>query len=232
MKYKLEIPKPCHADWNSMSATNQGKFCASCKKEVINFELYTNAQILSEISNNTSVCGRLSKNQINSEFTNSKPTPTPFWGVLFSFTSLLTAIPVLAQKEKAKIEIIESKSSSSTVEQTDSTFVTVSGIVLEKLTADAKKSIPLPGAVIEHKQSKTSVTTDFNGKFTVKIPFQDFSKSKLLLVHFIGMESKEIEVLKAANNLKIELTPSEMLLGEVIIVRKRNIFDRIRSIFR
>lgn len=232
MKYKLEIPKPCHADWNSMSATNQGKFCASCKKAVINFELLTNAQILSKISSSTSVCGRLSKNQINTEFTNSNPTPTPFWGVLFSFTSLLTAIPVLAQKEKAKIEIITSKSSSATVNTTDTTFVTVSGIVLEKLTADAKKSIPLPGAVIEHKQSKTSVTTDFNGKFTVKIPFQDFSKSKLLLVHFIGMESKEIEVLKAANNLKIELTPSEMLLGEVIIVRKRNIFDRIRSIFR
>ncbi|OUD35274.1 carboxypeptidase-like regulatory domain-containing protein [Flavobacterium sp. FPG59] len=232
MKYKLEIPKSCHADWNSMSATNQGKFCASCKKEVINFELYTKAQILSKISNNTSVCGRLAKNQINTEFTNSNLTPAPFWGVLFSFTSLLTALPALAQKEKAKIEIVDSKSSSATVNTTDTAFVTVSGIVLEQLTADAKTSIQLPGAVIEHKKSKTSVTTDINGTFTIKIPLRDFSKSKLLLVHFIGMESKEIEVLKAANNLKIEMTPSEMLLGEVIIVRKRNIFDRIRSLFR
>jgi hypothetical protein len=232
MKYKLEIPKSCHADWNSMSVTNQGKFCASCKKEVINFELLTNAQILSKISSNTSVCVRLSKNQINTVFTDLNPTPTPFWGVLFSFTSLLTALPVLAQKEKAKIEIIESKSRSSSKEQTDSTFVTISGIVLEKLTGDAKTNTPLPGAVIEHQKSKTNVTTDINGTFTIKIPLQDFSKSKLLLVHFIGMENKEVEVLKAANNLKIEMTPSEMLLGEVIIVRKRNIFDRIRSIFR
>lgn len=232
MKYKLEIPKSCHADWNSMSATNQGKFCASCKKEVINFEFLTNAQILSKISNNTSVCGRLSKNQINSEFSNSNPTSAPFWGVLFSFTSLLTALPVLAQKEKAKVEIIESKSSSATVNTTDTAFVIVSGIVLEKLTVDAKTSTPLPGAVIEHKQSKTSVISDINGTFTIKIPLRDFSKSKLLLVNFIGMESKEIQVLKAANNLKIEMTPSEMLLGEVIIVRKRNIFDRIRSLFR
>nr|WP_314839790.1 carboxypeptidase-like regulatory domain-containing protein [uncultured Flavobacterium sp.] len=232
MKYKLEIPKSCHADWNSMSATNQGKFCASCKKEVINFESYTKAQILSKISNNTSVCGRLAKNQIDSEFSNSNPTPTPFWGVLFSFTSLLTAMPVMAQKEKAKIEIIESKSRSSSKEQTDSTFVTISGIVLEKLTGDAKTNTPLPGAAIEHQKSKTSVTTDINGTFTIKIPLRDFSKSKLLLVHFIGMENKEVEVLKAANNLKIEMTPSEMLLGEVIIVRKRNIFDRIRSLFR
>ncbi|MBC5863577.1 carboxypeptidase-like regulatory domain-containing protein [Flavobacterium turcicum] len=232
MKYKLEIPKPCHADWNSMSATNQGKFCESCKKEVINFELLTNAQILSKVSNNTSVCGRLSKNQINSEFTNSNPTPAPFWGVLFSFTSLLTAVPVLAQKEKAKIEIIESKSSSATAEQTETSFVTVSGMVLEKLTIDAKTSTPLPGAVIEHKQSKTSVTTDFSGKFTIKIPFKDYSKSKWLHVHYIGMESKETEVLKTTNNLKIEMIPTEMLLGEVVIVRKRNIFDRIRSLFR
>lgn len=77
MKYKLEIPNPCHADWNSMIATDQGKFCASCKKEVINFELLTNAQILSKISSSSSVCGRISKNQVNSEFTNSNPTPTP-----------------------------------------------------------------------------------------------------------------------------------------------------------
>lgn len=232
MKYKLEIPKPCHADWNSMIATDQGKFCASCKKEVINFELLTNAQIVSKVSNNTSVCGRLSKNQINTEFTNSNPTPTPFWGVLFSFTSFLTVMPALAQKEKAKIEIVESKLSSATVEPTSTTFVTVSGIVLEKLTIDAKTSTPLPGAVIEHKQSKTSVTTDFSGKFTIKIPFQDYSKSKWLLVHFIGMERKEIEVLKAENNLKIEMIPTEMMMGEVVIVRKRNIFDRIRSLFR
>lgn len=232
MKYKIEIPKPCHSDWNSMSTTNQGKFCASCKKEVMNFELLNNAQILSKISSNTSVCGRLSKNQINSEFSNSNPTPAPLWGVLFSFTSLLTAIPVLAQKEKAKIEIVDSKSSSSSKEQTEISFVTVSGIVLEKLTADAKTSTPLPGAVIEHKESKTSVNTNFNGTFTIKIPFQDYSKSKWLHVHYIGMESKEIEVLKAANNLKIEMIPTEMMLGEVIIVRKRNIFDRIRSLFR
>jgi hypothetical protein len=232
MKYKLEIPKPCHADWNSMSATNQGKFCASCKKEVINFELLTNAQILSKISSKTTVCGRLSKNQINTEFTNSNPTPTPFWGVLFSITSLLTAMPVVAQKEKAKIEVIDSQLSSAIIEQTETSFITVSGIVLEKLTADAKTSTPLPGAVIEHKKSKTSVTTNFNGTFTIKIPVQDYSKSKLLLVHYIGMESKEIEVIKTTNNLKIEMIPTEMMMGEVVIVRKRNIFDRIRSIFR
>ena len=232
MKYKLEIPNPCHADWNSMIATDQGKFCASCKKEVINFELLTNAQILNKISSSSSVCGRISKNQVNSEFTNSNPTPTPFWGVLFSFTSLLTTLPVLAQKEKAKIEIVDSKLSSATVEATSTIFVTVSGIVLEKLSADPKTSTPLPGAVIEHKKSKTSVTTDFSGKFTIKIPFQDYSKSKWLLVHFIGMESKEIEVLKAENNLKIEMIPTEMLIGEVVVVRKRNIFDRIRNLFR
>lgn len=232
MKYKLEIPKPCHTDWNSMSATNQGKFCASCKKEVINFEFLTNAQIVSIISSSTSVCGRLSKNQINTEFTNSNPTPAPFWGVLFSFTSLLTTMPVFAQNEKAKIEIVDSKSSSATKEQTETSFVTVSGIVLEKLTADAKTSTPLPGAVIEHKKSKTSVTTDFSGTFTIKIPFKDYSKSKWLLVHYIGMESKEIEVLKTTNNLKIEMIPTEMMMGEVVIVRKRNIFDRIRSLFR
>ena len=35
----LYIPKPCHEDWNKMTPTQQGKFCSSCSKQVIDFSL-------------------------------------------------------------------------------------------------------------------------------------------------------------------------------------------------
>lgn len=38
MKFSnLRIPNPCHENWDKMSATDRGRFCQSCKKEVFDF---------------------------------------------------------------------------------------------------------------------------------------------------------------------------------------------------
>ena len=42
----IYIPKPCHEDWNTMTPTQQGKFCSACSKEVIDFSLMSDNQIL------------------------------------------------------------------------------------------------------------------------------------------------------------------------------------------
>lgn len=46
----LYIPKPCHEDWNKMTPTQQGKFCGSCNKQVIDFSLMNDVQILNFLS--------------------------------------------------------------------------------------------------------------------------------------------------------------------------------------
>lgn len=37
MKQYISIPKPCHEDWNKMNPNNEGKFCSSCSKTVVDF---------------------------------------------------------------------------------------------------------------------------------------------------------------------------------------------------
>ena len=35
--FQIQIPKPCHEDWNKMTPKEQGRFCDSCCKIVVDF---------------------------------------------------------------------------------------------------------------------------------------------------------------------------------------------------
>ncbi|WP_157588794.1 hypothetical protein [Psychroserpens burtonensis] len=42
----INIPKPCHEDWNQMTTQQKGRHCSSCEKTVIDFTSKTNEQIV------------------------------------------------------------------------------------------------------------------------------------------------------------------------------------------
>lgn len=50
---KISIPSPCHEDWQTMTPTKKGAFCAVCNKDVIDFTQKTNAEIRSILMANT-----------------------------------------------------------------------------------------------------------------------------------------------------------------------------------
>ncbi|MEP6748107.1 MAG: carboxypeptidase-like regulatory domain-containing protein [Bacteroidota bacterium] len=65
-KIQLHIPEPCHENWNDMTGTEQGRFCMSCQKQVIDFSTMTDKEILHYISTASSnTCGRVGIDQIN-----------------------------------------------------------------------------------------------------------------------------------------------------------------------
>lgn len=64
--YKIKVNAPCHEDWQGMTDTNAGKFCNSCKKEVIDFTNFSNNQITDYFIQNglKSGCGKFLNTQI------------------------------------------------------------------------------------------------------------------------------------------------------------------------
>jgi len=62
----ISIPKPCNEDWNKMQPADQGAFCKSCCKTVIDFTNKSAAQIKDffEAMKGQKVCGRFRTEQL------------------------------------------------------------------------------------------------------------------------------------------------------------------------
>ncbi len=109
---KFSIPRPCQQDWNNMSSNDQGRFCGSCMKTVIDFsnmhEEDVKNYLLQNIHNKT--CGRFSSHQLKTIRIELPSTvlqyPMPGWKkfllaclVVFSFN--LFSCEVVQQKDNA-----------------------------------------------------------------------------------------------------------------------------------
>ncbi|MFL5763659.1 MAG: hypothetical protein ACJ77K_06925 [Bacteroidia bacterium] len=64
-KYRIRIPEPCQEDWNKMTPVQQGRFCASCAKNVTDFSAMSGYQINDLIrKRKVNMCGRFRADQL------------------------------------------------------------------------------------------------------------------------------------------------------------------------
>lgn len=65
--YIIQVPEPCHEDWNAMQPDVKGKFCSSCSKSVFDFSDKTDIEINDILLHykDQKVCGRFKSTQIN-----------------------------------------------------------------------------------------------------------------------------------------------------------------------
>jgi len=235
MKYTIQIPKPCNGNWNEMTPTQKGMFCSNCQKEVINYEHYSNFQLAKTIGNSEGICGRFTNEQLDCELEFNKKNYFQRIGLAFGFTSLLLSAPIFSQTQKPKIEVNDINETELTEGDSLKGVIEFSGTLLEKPTKAGSKtvSIPLPGGNIIQKNSKNVVQTNIDGEFKISIPVIDFENKVVLVCSYVGMNNKEIEILPTNRKLIIEMTGDNFLMGEVIVVKKKNnIFRRIRNFFK
>jgi hypothetical protein len=67
MKHKITIPEPCHENWNTMTTDENGRFCMSCSKTVIDFTsmLPDEVQHFFIQNQNKNICGRFKNSQLD-----------------------------------------------------------------------------------------------------------------------------------------------------------------------
>jgi len=64
---KISIPEPCHENWGTMTPNEQGRFCGSCQKTVVDFTQFTTQDIQNYFTKHygQKVCGRFKNQQLS-----------------------------------------------------------------------------------------------------------------------------------------------------------------------
>jgi len=63
---KISIPEPCHQNWGAMTPNQQGRFCQSCQKTVVDFTQFSTTDIQNYFAKHfeQKVCGRFKNEQL------------------------------------------------------------------------------------------------------------------------------------------------------------------------
>lgn len=64
---QLTVAEPCHENWDKMSPVQQGRFCGSCQKQVVDFSVMSDRELLQffQKPSTGSVCGRFMTGQLD-----------------------------------------------------------------------------------------------------------------------------------------------------------------------
>lgn len=95
-RVQIQVPTPCSQHWDDMKTIPEGKFCSSCEKNVIDFTLLNDRQILEIVRNNKHVCGRFTDEQLNRELLVTAPQSNAFIPALIVSTALATGVSTTA----------------------------------------------------------------------------------------------------------------------------------------
>ncbi len=220
----LNIPKPCHENWQHMTPTEQGRFCGSCQKTVIDFSRMTDDELLNYFSQASQhTCGRFSNDQLNKEIT-AAPNPKRVtwmyvWNLIlatFLMTKSYAQGKPQIKKPPVKTTICEKPLvvgwTSSVLDPVEAVIpVNMKGVVL-----DAQTNQPVTGASINIKGTKNGTSANVSGNFQLRVEKKDAVE---LEISAIGYETQTVLLDKTANlnNVRVLLKSAFTSLDEVTV---------------
>ena len=232
----FHIPEPCHENWDNMTPQDKGRFCASCSKQVVDFSLMSDQQVLNYFKNATGkTCGRFANDQLQRPMIETPKQKKKAWWVAAMIPLLLLFDKANAQKKnisKGKVcktisnkqtgvlgmvlpEInkdtvqsfqINESNRNVSIEDTAITVLPKYITVKGKIT-DAKSNTPLAGASIFIKGTNLGIAADVNGDFTLSIKQSQYLPT--IIISFIGFQTKEIDLNKDESEIISRINKTE-----------------------
>jgi hypothetical protein len=198
-KFQLNIPKPCHEDWDKMTPQEKGRFCGSCQKQVIDFTTMGDSQLVAFFRKKptSSVCGRFMNDQLDRTFTiPQKRIPwlkyffqvtIPLYFGINKLNAQIGKVSVMG-KIKPSIEQQMVKIEPSFVKGDSAILVEVIGVIENQFGK------PIPFASVVLKDANEGTMADKDGIFTVILP--PGLNTATYTVSSVNYESKDVEIKK------------------------------------
>ena len=214
LQTKITIAKPCTQNWAEMKKEADFGFCTVCSKNVIDFTNYSNAEIISVLTQaSASVCGRLTVAQLNQLNYYSLVMPAnrnwiKYLGVLAIGAAIFT------QDASAAIPRVVTEISIGTGEKRAEKPLMVNKITGRILDPNKK---PVAGIRLVILNTSYYATTDQNGQYEIllknnlniknnKMSVQSARYSAILIINYTKVKQ---------NDLMLKDEP--MIMGEIVI---------------
>ena len=222
-KFQLQIPEPCHENWDKMTPGDNGRFCDSCQKTVHDFTGMSDAQLIAFFKKPStgSVCGRFYNDQLERDFEIPRKR-LPWVKYLFQF-----AIPIFLTGLKSYSQgkpMIKEKNDSSIctniisgdIDMTERIVVPVlKNEIFGKVVDENGKGISY--ATVISKETGNGTACDSAGNFYLRIPSKQAPVS--LVASCVGYETAELFVNdRSSQSQSIILKAESTTNSEVVIV--------------
>lgn len=210
---KVNLPEPCHEDWNKMDSQEKGRFCGSCEKLVIDFSVMSDIEIVNYFKEykGQNTCGHFKKNQINRHLdTQLKEKETPRRKLFLKelaaacFAFFLASTDAKAQGgvvyTDEEIEQIKEERNQKKALENQGKEIAINGKIIND------KEV-LSNAIISIKGTEHKTVSLENGLFSIYVPFEIAQNQEfvILVVECEGLETKEIEVKTSPTSQFIEV---------------------------
>lgn len=221
-KIQITIPRPCHENWQDMSADDKGRFCASCQKKVYDFTAATDREIVTVLNREKDACGRFTVQQLNRDLA----IPKEKKGMWMAASAAVISIFTLGNHEAAAQTPVPVEQRPQTPDYSLGKYMIQPKTVTGRVT-DAS-GMGISKATVTVKNTKNSVLTDMKGDFSIKADDAD-----VLIFSYIGFRNQEINIHTTSN---ITVVMKEEIMGDINIVQKRTFFEgvlnSIENLFR
>ncbi|WP_420573189.1 carboxypeptidase-like regulatory domain-containing protein [Kordia sp.] len=211
----VQIPEPCHEDWNKMTPTEKGKFCKLCTKEVVDFSAKSDEEIINHLTKHKNLCGRFHTSQLDRKLIADRKKRN-HW--LSYAASLLLPMALFSQEKSQKIgkplkteKVDTSKYTSLHISSLQRTTAQKAKMQIFGTVTD-ESGMPLPGASIVIKGTDIGKTTDFDGKYTIAVKEGDE-----ININYVGYISTTLKIVKGQFSYDVKLAPSDELIECVVV---------------
>ncbi len=229
MKYKIKIPTPCYEKWDNMSPTEKGRFCSNCHKEVLDYTRVSNNQLAGLLNGNQKICGKFRPEQLNTDISISKKKRHWNISMLLGLSAFLFVSRPVYGQDKPKEEITKINPLYHPQEKdfipTNNEEILITGQVYDENGG-------IPDVHVALKDHSYGTKTNMDGIFAIHIKKETWSQEPTLVFSALRYEKQEVKLNEKSDFIKIELVEDTALMGEVIIIRKQNIFEKTGRLFR
>ncbi|MGL5275623.1 carboxypeptidase-like regulatory domain-containing protein [Myroides sp.] len=223
MKYRIEIPEPCHEDWNLMTPQDKGRHCAVCDKVVVDFSKASKQEIINHIKKEGKICGRIPRQYIGLNLEEEKIRKSfGLNGMVATMVNLLalTTISTAVAQEQPKVESVcqDTKASTPLATLVQSTTKNENARVIKGKVYYDDDNMELHGAVIMIKGTKIGTQSNRQGEYELVIPEKYNTKRLTIVASFIGMNDVKVQVGKTKDNVDFHLeNDNEIFMGEAVV---------------